>query len=73
MEATCAPPYLGPAKNANLVMMFGYAHGRYLMAKTYSSPDVDDDDDSTMPGASDPAAEDEARADEIRQVLGEFG
>ncbi len=42
------PPYLGPAKNANLVMMFGYAHGRYLMAKTYSSPDVDDDDDSTI-------------------------
>jgi hypothetical protein len=26
-------------ENANLVMMFGYAHGGYLMARTTPSPD----------------------------------
>jgi hypothetical protein len=30
---------------ANLVRMFGFAHGGYLMAKTTPSPDVEDGDD----------------------------
>jgi hypothetical protein len=33
------------AKNMNLVMMFGYAHGGYLMVKTTPSPVVEDNDD----------------------------
>jgi hypothetical protein len=32
-------------------MMFDYAHGRYLMAKTTLSPDVVDYDDKCTPGA----------------------
>jgi hypothetical protein len=35
----------GAAKNTNLVRMFGYAHGRYLMVKTAPSPDGENDDD----------------------------
>jgi hypothetical protein len=31
------------AKNANLLMMFGYAQGGYLMALMDPSPDVEDD------------------------------
>jgi hypothetical protein len=49
MVATWAPQYLGAAKKVNLVMMFGYASGGYLMAKMTPSSDVDDDDDSAMP------------------------
>jgi hypothetical protein len=31
------------------VMAFGYIHGGYLIVRTRPSPDVDDDDDSTLP------------------------
>jgi hypothetical protein len=38
-------PYPGTSKNENLVMMFSYACGGYLMVKNTPSPDVGDDDD----------------------------
>jgi hypothetical protein len=51
-------------------MMFGYAHGRYVIVRTTPSPDVGENDDSTMPGAADSAAKDKANGDNLRQVLG---
>jgi hypothetical protein len=33
------------AMKTNLVRMFGYIRGGYLMVKTTPSPDVEDDDD----------------------------
>jgi hypothetical protein len=38
------PPSPGAAKKTILLMMLGYARGRYLMVRTTSSPDVVDDE-----------------------------
>ncbi len=49
-------------KDVNL-LMFGYAHGRYLMARKTPYPDVEDEDNGIMPRAIYLAAEDEAKMD----------
>jgi hypothetical protein len=46
MAATWIPPFNpGMAKNTDLFMVCGYAHGRYLMARMTPAPDFEDDDD----------------------------
>jgi hypothetical protein len=51
--------------------MFGYTHGRYLMAKTTPLLILRTMMTGATPGAADPAAEDEAKADDIRQAMDE--
>ncbi len=53
------------AKNTNLVMMFGYTPGGYLMAKMNPSSYVKDDVTSVTAGVADSAAEDEAKTDDL--------
>jgi hypothetical protein len=56
-------------KNINLVKMFGYTLGEYLMAKTTLSPDFGMMMTGATPKVVDPAAEDEAKADDICQAI----
>jgi hypothetical protein len=59
------PDSSGAAKNANLFMMLGYAHDRYLMVRTTLSPDVGGDDAGRHTGATDSAAENEAKTEDL--------
>ncbi len=51
--------------------MFGYTHGRYLMAKTTPLHMLRTMMTGVTPGAADTATEDEAKADDICQVMDE--
>jgi hypothetical protein len=70
MAATWAPYNPGAVKNTNLIMMFGYPHGGYLMARTTPSPDIEDDDDRCHARSCRSAAEDNAKADDPCQTHG---
>jgi hypothetical protein len=50
------------ANNTNLVMMFGHAHGRYLMARMTPSLDVEDNDDRRHARSCRFSREDEVKA-----------
>jgi hypothetical protein len=56
--------------NANVLMMLGYAHDGYLMARTSHSPGDEDEMMSTTSGAAGSAADDEAKADDLHWVHG---
>ncbi len=61
------------AKNTNLVMMFGQAHGRYLMGRKTLFPDVEDDDDGHHARSALPVAKDKTMTDDPHSRMDESG
>jgi hypothetical protein len=70
MVATWAPPNPGAAKKYGLFLMFGYTIGGYLVTRTTPSPMLRTMWADCTPVAAEPAAEDRAKTDYLRQAHG---